>query len=247
MTVPAARRPASRLSRSRGARLLLGALVAVVAVPFLTFLAAAHQARPAPYGDRLTTHARSAPAGAPDPALRIRERAVEAYEKASGRNRWTYARAGHRPLAVQPAPGHVFTLWDDGLVTDTVRGDGRAIRWHRAIPDFDGRAAGVLRPLDAAAEMLAVVTPRHIAAYRTSDGDLRWVLPAGPGCAFAADRAVRTGRVLLVAQPCPEPAAWTDQVVPVDALGRVTPYRTPLGNRRTPQGTGPRNQVADAR
>ncbi|MFI0979027.1 hypothetical protein ACH4SP_18750 [Streptomyces sp. NPDC021093] len=257
MTVPAARRPARLLPP---ARLLLPVLAAALAVPLLT---AAHQARPAPYGDRLTAHAPDpATAHAPDPAtgparrvrqraadpaLRVRAEAVEAYDRATGRNRWTYARTGHRPLAVHPAPGHAFTLWSDGLVTDTVRADGRAVRWHRAIPDFDGRAAGVLRPLDPAAEMLAVVSPRHIAAYRTADGDLRWVLPARPGCAFAADRVVTAGRTLLVAQPCAEPAAWTDQVVPVDSLGRVTPDRTPLGNGRAPRGAGPRKSVADDR
>ncbi|MEU8888415.1 hypothetical protein [Streptomyces sp. NPDC048442] len=240
MTVPAGRRPARRLA-SRTARLLLPVLAAALALPLLT---AAHHARPAPYGDRLTVHARGPAA---DPVLRIGKRAVGAYDRTTGRHRWTYARTGHHPLAVHPAPGHAFTLWSDGLVTDTVRADGRAIRWHRAIPDFDGRAAGVLRPLDPAAEMLAVVTPRHIAGYRTADGDLRWVLLARPGCAFAADRVVRTARTLLVAQPCPEPAAWTDQVVPVDALGRVTPDRTPLGNGRAPRGAGPRNQVANAR
>ncbi|MGW7416321.1 hypothetical protein [Streptomyces sp. NPDC054863] len=248
MTVPAARRPA----RPRPpARLLLPVLAAALAVPLLT---AAHQARPAPYGDRLTVQAPDPATGpararqrAADPPLRIREQAVEAYDRATGRHRWTYARTGHHPLVVHPAPGHAFTLWSDGLVTDTVRADGRAVRWHRAIPDFDGRAAGVLRPLDPAAEMLAVISPHHVAAYRTADGDLRWVLPARSGCAFAADRVVRTGRTLLVAQPCPEPAAWTDQVVPVDALGRVTPDRTPLGNGHGPGGAGPRKEVAGDR
>ncbi|GHH55243.1 hypothetical protein [Streptomyces candidus] len=215
-------RPSRRLSR-----LLAPVLAAALAVPLLT---AARQARPAPYGDLLTVHAPVTAPG-PAPAVRIRHRAVEAHEKATGRVRWTYTRTGRRPLDVRPASGHAFTLWSDGLVTDTPRADGRPVRWHRAIPGFDGRATGVLQPLDPAAEMLAVVTPRHIAAYRTADGDLRWVLPARSGCAFSAARTVRRSRVLLVAQPCTEPAAWTDQVVPVDVLGRVTPGRLPLGNR----------------
>ncbi|WP_433548258.1 hypothetical protein ACQPZG_26730 [Streptomyces sp. CA-294286] len=210
----------------RPARLLAPVLAAALAVPLLT---AAHRARPAPYGDLLTVHAPVTAPG-PAPAVRIRDRAVEAHERTTGRVRWTYTRTGRRPLAVRPASGHVFTLWSDGLVTDTPRAHGRPVRWHRAIPGFDGRATGVLQPLDPAAEMLAVVTPRHIAAYRTADGDLRWVLPARSGCAFSAARTVRTARVLLVAQPCPVPAAWTDQVVPVDVLGRVTPGRVPLGN-----------------
>ncbi|MFI5807375.1 hypothetical protein [Streptomyces sp. NPDC051561] len=212
----------------RPARLLLPVLAAALAVPLLT---AAHQARPAPYGDRLITRA---PGATPDPPLRVRAAAVEAYDRADGRTRWAYTRTGHRPLAVHPAPGHAFTLWSDGLITDTARADGRQVRWHRAIPGFDGRAAGVLQPLDPAAAMLAVVTPHHIAAYRTADGDLRWLLPARPGCAFAAPGTVRraTGAsyTLLIAQPCTEPASWTDQLIAVDALGWVAPDRDPLGN-----------------
>ncbi|MFB9520442.1 hypothetical protein ACFFTU_10835 [Streptomyces cremeus] len=227
-----ARRRLAPLAAALGARparrLLLPVLAALLAVPLLT---AAHRARPAPYGDRLVAPA-SLPAAA-DPAVRIRDARVQAYDTATGRTRWTYARTGHRPLTVRAVPGHVFALWSDGLVTDTVRGDGRAVRWHRAIPAFDGRPAGVLQPLDPAGEMLAVLSPQHVAAYRAVDGDLRWVLPARRGCHFVPSRTARRGPVLLVAQPCAEPAPWTEQLVPVDALGRVTPGRAPLGNGRT--------------
>ncbi|MFJ2745570.1 hypothetical protein ACIO3O_38590 [Streptomyces sp. NPDC087440] len=222
--------------RTRPARLLLPVLAALLAVPLLT---AAHQTRPAPYGDRLVAPESPRAPVAPDPAVRIRGAQVQAYDTTSGRTRWTYTRTGHRPLTVHAAPGHLFALWSDGLVTDTVRGDGRAVRWHRAIPAFDGRPAGVLQPLDPAAEMLAVLTPHHIAAYRTVDGDLRWVLPAQRGCHFVPSRTVRRGHVLLVAQPCAEPAPWTDQLVPVDALGRITPGRNPLGNGRTAHDRDP--------
>ncbi|WP_055566476.1 hypothetical protein [Streptomyces atriruber] len=232
----------------RGTRIALPVALAVLALPLVT---AAHHARPAPYGDRLTVHARvdrvddASPVG--DPALRAKGRAVEAYDKESGSRRWTYTRAGRRPVALLPAPGHAFTLWNDGLVTDTARG---SVRWHRAVPasaDWlrtpDARdGAGVLQPLTPDAGMLAVVTPHRIAAYRTSDGDLRWVLPAGPGCAFAPARSVRRGGALLVAQPCAGPAAaWTAQVVAVDDYGRIVPGRAPLGNgdvRRGPGGSG---------
>jgi hypothetical protein len=80
--------------------------------------------------------------------------------------------------------------------------------------------------------MLAVVTPRRIAAYRVADGDLRWVLPARRGCAFAPARAVLHGTALLVAQPCPVSDSWTAEIIAVDDLGRITPHRTPLGNER---------------
>jgi hypothetical protein len=80
--------------------------------------------------------------------------------------------------------------------------------------------------------MLAVVTPGRIAAYRTADGDLRWVLPAHGGCAFVPERAVRRGGALLLAQPCAAGEPWTAQIIGVDDLGRITPSRTPLGNER---------------
>ncbi|MET9296882.1 hypothetical protein [Streptomyces sp. NPDC003077] len=121
------------------------------------------------------------------------------------------------------------------------------VRWHRGVPESADwltgpaarRGAGVLQPLDPAARMLAVVTPGRITAYRTADGDLRWVLPARPGCAFAPHRFLRRAAVLLIAQPCratgPRPAPdeavpWTAEIVPVDAFGRIAPGRAPLGN-----------------
>jgi outer membrane protein assembly factor BamB len=186
--------------------------------------------RPAPYGDRLTT---SRPAPAPphpdDGSPRVRGDAVEAHDPRTGALRWRYARVGRRPLAVVPAGGRTVTLWDDGLVTGT---DGSAVRWHRALPDASGwlaeqGGAGVLRPLGKG--ILAVVTPHRVTAYRTADGDLRWVLPAHPDCAFAPERAVRHTAALLLAQPCAE-GAWTEQVVALDDLGRIAPDRTPLGN-----------------
>lgn len=78
--------------------------------------------------------------------------------------------------------------------------------------------------------MLAVVTPQRVAAYRTADGDLRWVLPAAPGCAFEPYRYARRSTALLIAQPCRDAVAWTEQMVAVDGLGRIVPDRTPLGN-----------------
>ncbi|MFJ2772961.1 hypothetical protein [Streptomyces sp. NPDC087300] len=212
-------------------------LVLLLAVPLIT---AAHHARPAPYGDHLTVHARvadTARAGVPE--LRTTGRAVEAYDPGSGAVRWTYAREGRRPLKTLGAPGHAFTLWSDGLVTDTARADGGSVRWHRAVPGSADwlrepaarGGAGVLRPLTPGARMLAVVTPRRIAAYRTADGDLRWVLPARPGCAFEPARSVRVRGALLVAQPCGSAgAAWTSQLIAVDDYGRIVPGRTPLGN-----------------
>ncbi|MFI7316695.1 hypothetical protein [Streptomyces venezuelae] len=232
----------------RGTRIALPVALAVLALPLIT---AAHHSRPAPYGDRLTVHARVDDARpGREPALRATDRAVQAYDKESGAPRWTYTRTGRRPVTLLPAPGHAFTLWSDGLVTDTARADGGSVRWHRAVPasaDWlrtpDARAgAGVLQPLTPDAGMLAVVTPHRIAAYRTADGDLRWVLPAKTGCAFEPARSVRRGGALLVAQPCTGPAAaWTAQVVAVDDYGRIVPGRTPLGNgdlRRSHGGAG---------
>ncbi len=235
---PAAGPGAVPARRARtGARLLLPVALALLAVPLVT---AAYHSRPAPYGDHLAAHARVSGAGAgPAPALRIRGRAVEAYDPRGGTVRWTYTREGRRPLALLPAPGHAFALWSDGLVTDTERDAGRFVRWHRAIPQSAAwlrtpaarGGAGVLRPLTDGARMLAVVTPHRIAAYRAADGDLRWVLPARPGCAFAPARSLRRGGALLVAQPCPGAAlSWTAQVIAVDDRGRVVPGRTPLGN-----------------
>ncbi|GHA82301.1 hypothetical protein [Streptomyces chryseus] len=230
-------------------RIGIALVAAALALPLAT---AAHQARSAPYGDRLTTHA---PAARPDPALRIRGGAVEAYDGAGGRRHWTHTRAGSRPLAVRPAPGHAFALWSDGLVTDTARTTGRTVHWHRAVPGLSrwlaaggpARAAGVLQALDPAARMLAVVTPQRIAAYRTRDGDLRWVLPAEPGCAFDARRTARTGGALLVAQPCGAGASWTAEIVAVDDLGRIVPHRTPLRNAPPGDNARARKVVAGDR
>ncbi|MEU2425771.1 hypothetical protein ABZ619_33005 [Streptomyces sp. NPDC007851] len=189
-------------------------------------LGAADRVRPAPYGDHLVP-------GPPAHSARARGDVVEAYE---GRGpRWRYARVGRRPLSVLPTRGQAITLWDDGLVTDT---DGRSVRWHRALPAAADwlpaqGGTGVLRPLGRG--MLAVVTPARIAAYRIADGDLRWVLPARPGCGFRPERAVRHGGALLVAQPCAH-GTWTAQLVAVDDLGGIAPHRSPLGN--APPATG---------
>ncbi|MDQ8701777.1 hypothetical protein RCO28_04625 [Streptomyces sp. LHD-70] len=253
---PGTRAPHPARPHRTTTRLALPLLLALLALPLA---AALHQGRPAPYGDRLTVHAPSATTDAErrkqalqkegrepaphkksrEPALQKEGRAVVAYDTDSGRPRWTYTREGRRPLAVLPAPGHAFTLWDDGLVTDTERRTGSAVRWHRAIPAGADwlrtpgarGGAGVLRLLDREAAMLAVVTPRRITAYRTVDGDLRWVLPARTGCAFRPARAVRHGSALLLAQPCSDPdIPWSEQVLAVDDLGRLVPGRTPLGN-----------------
>ncbi|MFD6416610.1 hypothetical protein [Streptomyces sp. NPDC060194] len=213
-------------------RLLLPLAAAVLLLPLLT---AAHAVRAAPYGDRLTVH----PAAAAEPAggLRIEGRHVRAY--AGGRPRWTYARPGHRPLAVAPAAHHAFALWSDGMVTDTV---GTRVRWHRVVP---GSARGALRPVDSAA-VLAVVTPDRIVAFRTRDGDLRWTLPARTGCAFDPARTLgRAGR-LIVAQPCPR-RAWQSGLVAVDGLGRIAPDRRPLANEPGPPAVRPAKALAPPR
>lgn len=150
---------------------------------------------------------------------------------------WTYRRDGRRPLVVRSHPGHALTLWDDGLVTDTAPADG-TVRWHRAVPGLPADPAGVLQPLDPAARMIAVVTPARIAAFRTADGDLRWIATAPPGCAHDPARQARLGAVLLIARPCTGPdASWTDGVIAVDSLGRVGPHRRPLGNERPGEAT----------
>ncbi|MFI7388763.1 hypothetical protein [Streptomyces sp. NPDC049813] len=219
--------------RPRG-RLVLALTAALAAVPLLL---AAHHVRPAPYGDHLTRHARADTGpGASGVRLRTRGAAVEAYDTAV---RWRHTREGRRPLAVLAGSGHAFALWSDGMVTDTEAARGRAVRWHRAVPDAAAwlrtpgayGGAGVLQPLDPGARMLAVVTPDRIAAYRTADGDLRWVLPARAGCVFAPARHLRRSGALLVAQPCADPAvAWSERIVAVDGLGRIVPRRRPLGN-----------------
>ncbi|MER5254593.1 hypothetical protein [Streptomyces sp. NPDC002855] len=249
--------PVRRVPARRRSRLALPVVIGLLALPLVT---AAHHSRPAPYGDHVTVHARVAD-GAVAPELRTTGRAVEAYDPATGRPRWTYSREGARPLAVLPTPGHAVALWSDGLVTDTARADGSAVRWHRAIPGgapwlrspAARGAAGVLQPLDPRGRMLAVVTPHRVAAYRTADGDLRWVLPARPGCAFEPARSVRRGTALMIAQPCRDAAtSWTAQLIAVDDLGRIVPGRTPLGNELpggAADGVPPRaeNEVARPR
>ncbi|MFE4177194.1 hypothetical protein ACFRR7_35025 [Streptomyces sp. NPDC056909] len=240
----------------RAARLALAVFPALFALPLVT---AAHHSRHAPFGDQLTVHTPPAPAppAAQDPVLRTAGPRVEAHDPRSGALRWVHERSGRRPLALAAAPGHAFALWSDGLVTDTESATGQAVRWHRALPGLadwlaaaPGRGTGVLQLLDPGARMLAVVTPRRITAYRTADGDLRWVLPAVRGCAFDPARSVRTGGVLLVAQPCEGNSAWTAELKAVDGLGRIVPDRTPLGNdlpgHRPAEGTGPRQRKAFA-
>lgn len=227
--------PARPASARRGSRLALPVALGLLALPLIT---AAHHSRPAPYGDHLTVHAR-VDDGTAAPELRTRGRTVQAYDPASGRARWTHSREGARPLALLPVPGHAVALWSDGLVTDTARADGSSVRWHRAIPGSASwlrspaarGATGVLQPLDPGGRMLAVVTPQRIAAYRSADGDLRWVLPAHQGCAFEPARSVRRGQALIVAQPCGDAGTpWTSQLIAVDDLGRIVPRRAPLGN-----------------
>ncbi|MFI6010749.1 hypothetical protein ACIBAG_18355 [Streptomyces sp. NPDC051243] len=212
-----------------------------------------------PHAHHATTPHAPPPQRTSTPHLRTTPTAIEVYAPHTGTPLWRYTREGRRPLTSLPLtsppapalssrssrssllvpPPHarvdVITLWDDGMVTDT---DGRTVRWHRALPAArDWLAArggtGVLRPLGRG--MLAVVTPRRVAAYRIADGDLRWVLPAREGCAFEPARAERHGEVLLLAQPCPR-AAWTAQLIALDDLGRITPHRKPLGNEVRGEG-----------
>lgn len=234
---PAVRLPGPRQTpprRPRVGRRLRSVVAALLALPLI---ATAHHVRPAPFGDHLTRPARVAadPAGGGVLRLRTSGAAVEAYDTVT---RWRHTRDGRRPLAVLGVRGQAFALWSDGVVTDAERADGAAVRWHRAIPDAAAwlrtpgahGGAGVLQPLDPAAGMLAVVTPQRIAGYRTADGDLRWVLPARAGCAFEPATHVRRAGALLIAQPCADGSAWSEQIIAVDGLGRIVPRRTPLGN-----------------
>ncbi|MEU0334527.1 hypothetical protein [Streptomyces sp. NPDC006193] len=247
----AARTPAApALRRSRPGPLLRAAAGLLGLGLAAGLLGAAHTLRPVPYGDRLL----SGEPGNGRPAARtwaprVRGAAVVGYDARGDAPRWRYARAGRRPAAVAPVPGEVVVLWDDGLLTAT---DGRSVRWHRALPDaaewLPARGgAGVLRPLGRG--ILAVVTPHRVTAYRTADGDLRWVLPARSGCAFRPGGAVRRGPALLLAQPC-DRAAWTGQLVAVDDLGRITPDRTPLDSGppgRAPERVEPEKPLARPR
>ncbi|MFD7896133.1 hypothetical protein [Streptomyces sp. NPDC059743] len=252
----ASRTTARHRRARRVARLALAAVPALFALPLAT---AAQDSRHTPFGDQLTVHAPSAlaPPAAQEPVLRTEGPRVEALDPHSGTLRWAHERSGRLPLALAAAPGHAFALWSDGLVTDTESATGDAVRWHRALPGLadwlaaaPGRGTGVLQLLDPGARMLAVVTPRRITAYRTADGDLRWVLPAVRGCAFDPARSVRKGGALLVAQPCEGNSAWTAELKAVDGLGRIVPDRTPLGNdlpdHGQAEGTGTRQRKAVA-
>lgn len=223
----------------------------LLALAGLLLVAGAAYVRPAPYGDHLVRYA-SADGGV---HLRARRGVVEAYGE-DGAPRWRYGREGRRPVAVRRVAGEALAMWSDGMVTDT---DGAgAVRWHRGVP---GAAAwlrtpgarggrGVLQPLGPAARMLAVVTRDRVAAYRVADGDLRWVLPAREGCAFAPAAAVRRGGALLIAQPCADDTvAWSERIVAVDGLGRIVPGRTPLGNDLPggPRPGAPGNPLASPR
>ncbi|MER7760074.1 hypothetical protein [Streptomyces sp. NPDC097619] len=241
--------PAPNTSARPGTRLvlpLLGAALAALAAVPLAQTAARHP-DPAPYGDRITPHpGPPAPAAAAEPVPRLAGPAVEARRPGTGRPAWTYRREGSRPLDLRAVPGHAFTLWDDGLVTDTT--PTGTVRWHRAVPALPDRPTGALQPLDPAGRMLAVITPRHVSAYRTADGDLRWVLTAREGCVHDPTRQARIGAVLLLARPCADPdAPWTDTLVAVDALGRLSPHRRPLGNGLPGEAThSPRTQSRTA-
>ncbi|WP_189129805.1 outer membrane protein assembly factor BamB family protein [Wenjunlia tyrosinilytica] len=212
----------------RALRVVLPAVAVVLSLPLAS---AVHRARPAAYGDRVTVHA---PAGKGDLPPRLRTGpAVQAYEPDTGERRWTYARSGRTPVHVLLTSGRAVTLWNDGVVTGT---DPRSasVRWHRAVPEVAGwlashsghRGAGVLQPLGPGGRMLAVVTPRRVAAYRLHDGDLRWVMPAHRGCSFEPSRSVRLGGYAMIAQPCGDPgASWPVQVVAIGEDGKVSAER----------------------
>lgn len=226
------RRRAPRVALAVAAALLAPVLAAVVP-----------GARPAPYGDALTRRP-----GPPAARLAVRlrpDRAVEAYDPATGAPRWRYARTGRRPLAVREIAPDAVALWDDGMVTGSDLRGG-TVHWHRAVPGAAGRFA--LQPLDASGRLFAVVSARRITAYRTRDGDLRWVLPARPGCAFRPpDPALAGGHrnTLVLPQPCGGAhSAAATRLVAVDGLGRVAPGGSPDAPRsRTAPGkllAGPR-------
>ncbi|QES50757.1 hypothetical protein DEJ50_25895 [Streptomyces venezuelae] len=206
--------------------------------------------RAAPYGDRLTAHPAAGPAGGPvngpvtgpaaAPELRHDRQAVRAYAPGTGTPLWTYARANRRPLEVLAAPGHAFTLWDDGMITDighparTASGPeaGRApgVRWHRTMPGAE--AGGLLAPLDPAGRTLLVLTPTHAVAYGTEAGDLRWILRPRRGCTFRPADRVRIDGVVLIPQSCADPSVpWHRALLAADEHGKVTPGSRPPGSR----------------
>lgn len=223
--------PRDRASRSGTPPPIAPARVrrAVALLLALCLLGVAHHLRPAPYEDRLVRPASGQ--SQPDAGTwTVRARGdMAAYDTRTGALRWRYARVGHRPLGVLATRAEVIALWEDGLLTDT---DGRSVRWHRALPDWAEwlpaqGGTGVLRLLGHG--ILAAVTPHRVTAYRIADGELRWVLPAGQGCAFRPEDAVRRGTALLIARPCAQ-GAWTGQLVALDDLGRIVPGRAPLAN-----------------
>ncbi|MER5932237.1 hypothetical protein [Streptomyces sp. NPDC002054] len=208
--------------------------------------------RAAPYGDRLTAHPVPGPpatgpaarpaAGPAAPELRHDRHTVRAYAPGTGTPLWTYARANRRPLGVLAAPGHAFTLWDDGMITDTGHPDRPGsgppgppartpgVRWHRTLPGAG--QGGLLAPLDPAGRTLAVLTPAHAVAYGTQAGDLRWILRPRRGCAFRPADRVRIDGVLLIPQSCADPSLpWNRSLVAADEHGRVTPGSRPDGSR----------------
>ncbi len=125
------------------------------------------------------------------------------------------------------------TVLNAGLL-DAHRAPAADIRTAEDAGDYTAEArralAGVLQPLDEDATMLAVVTPERISAFRSADGDLRWLLPAREGCAFDPARTAHTAGVLLLGRPCRGSRSWSQELVAVDDLGEITPGRTPLGN-----------------
>ncbi|GGX94506.1 hypothetical protein [Streptomyces hiroshimensis] len=188
------------------------------------FLAAAHHARPAPFGDRLTVHpaARHARGAADAPArLHLAPDGLEAYDPATGARRWTYARTGHRPLQARTARDRALALWDDGLVTGTALHDGALSVWHRGVPGAAARPArlAALHLLGPQPGAVAVVTPQLITAYGPGDGGLRWHREAGPGCAFDPARTAHRAGVLLIARHCAPGAPWTSCIAAVSEAG----------------------------
>ncbi|CAM5581962.1 hypothetical protein SGLAM104S_10068 [Streptomyces glaucescens] len=96
----------------------------------------------------------------------------------------------------------------------------RAGRHRRAAPPGPGHARG-RHP-----------APRHRLPRRRRRSALGAARP--PGLRVRPARAVRHSGALLLAQPCAPSAAWTAQLVAVDALGRITPRRRPLGDAVRP-------------
>ncbi|MEV7418117.1 hypothetical protein [Streptomyces sp. NPDC089919] len=247
--IPARRAAAVALRRAAARTGALRPALPVLCVLLLAapLAGALREGRTAPYGDLLTVHPAAARLGAAAPVLRTGGGALAASDARTGAPLWTYRRPGRRPVSVLAAPGHGFALWDDGMVTDTGPAPAGgppaappgpaagAVRWHRVMP---GAADGALWALDPQVRMLAVVGTARISAFRTEDGDLRWTFPAPADCAFEPAGLLRRGGVLLVPRPCTDPArSWTEGLIAIDPLGRVTPTRRPLGNDRPGEAT----------